>query len=640
MQFKHPEILYALFLLIIPIIIHLFQLRRFEKVAFTNVQFLKDVILQTRKSSQLKKWLTLITRLLLLACIIFAFAQPYQARTSSFRTKVENVIYLDNSYSMQMKGDNGNLLNTAVQDLLLYSDEDDKLTLFTNNLDFRNTTIKAIKNDLIQLDFSAHQLDYNAVVAKGKQLFSKDRNSIKNLVIISDFQEKEENLSLKNDSLTEYKLVQLKPKNKNNASIDSVYISRSNPENLELGVVLKNQGEKIDALAVSLYDGERLIAKTSAPITDKAEVFFTISNENSFKGKLIINDANLQYDNTLYYNIEPAEKINVLVINEGNADFLSKIFTDEDFNLNVSELKSLDYNVINSKNFIVLNEVEKIPASLVAVLQQFFNDGGSLLIIPSSNSDLDSYNQLFKSINLPIFSEKIAFEKRITQINFSHHLLKDVFDKKVDNFQYPKVNTYFKIASPTQTVLGYEDHAPFLSQSGKAYSFSASLKSENSNFKNSPLIVPVLYNIGKQSLKIPQLYYTIGRSEVIDVKAQLSQDDILELRNEDVSIVPLQKTFKNSVQLTFEGYPEEAGIYEIRDKEKTLSHLSFNYDRKESKLNYINISSQYKSNVSNSVASALNAIKSDTNVKDLWKWFVIFAIAFILIEMLLLKLLK
>ena len=64
MQFKHPELLYALLLLLIPIIVHLFQLRRFQKVDFTNVAFLKSVTIQTRKSSQLKKWLTLITRLL------------------------------------------------------------------------------------------------------------------------------------------------------------------------------------------------------------------------------------------------------------------------------------------------------------------------------------------------------------------------------------------------------------------------------------------------------------------------------------------------------------------------------------------------------------------------------------------------
>ncbi|MCB0434262.1 MAG: BatA domain-containing protein, partial [Mangrovimonas sp.] len=77
MQFKHPELLYALFLLLIPIIVHLFQLRKFKKEAFTNVAFLKQVSIQTRKSSQLKKWLTLALRLLALGALIFAFAQPY-----------------------------------------------------------------------------------------------------------------------------------------------------------------------------------------------------------------------------------------------------------------------------------------------------------------------------------------------------------------------------------------------------------------------------------------------------------------------------------------------------------------------------------------------------------------------------------
>jgi hypothetical protein len=31
MQFKHPEILYFLFLLIVPLLVHLFQFRRFKK---------------------------------------------------------------------------------------------------------------------------------------------------------------------------------------------------------------------------------------------------------------------------------------------------------------------------------------------------------------------------------------------------------------------------------------------------------------------------------------------------------------------------------------------------------------------------------------------------------------------------------
>jgi len=74
MQFKHPELLYALFLLLIPILVHLFQLRRFKKEAFTNVAFLKKLNIQTRKSSTIKKWLLLLTRLAVIACIVLAFA--------------------------------------------------------------------------------------------------------------------------------------------------------------------------------------------------------------------------------------------------------------------------------------------------------------------------------------------------------------------------------------------------------------------------------------------------------------------------------------------------------------------------------------------------------------------------------------
>ena len=77
MQFLHPEFFYALPALLIPVLIHLFQLRRFKVQAFTNVALLEKIRLQTRKSSQLKKWLILIVRLLAIGCIILAFSQPF-----------------------------------------------------------------------------------------------------------------------------------------------------------------------------------------------------------------------------------------------------------------------------------------------------------------------------------------------------------------------------------------------------------------------------------------------------------------------------------------------------------------------------------------------------------------------------------
>jgi len=117
MLFKNPELLYFLFLLIIPILIHLFQLQRFQKTAFTNVKFLKEIEQQTRKSSKLKKLLILITRILLFTSLILAFAQPH-LKNENKNLNSKTFIYLDNSFSMQLKGENGEQLEKIKNDLI------------------------------------------------------------------------------------------------------------------------------------------------------------------------------------------------------------------------------------------------------------------------------------------------------------------------------------------------------------------------------------------------------------------------------------------------------------------------------------------------------------------------------------------
>ena len=641
MQFKHPELLYALFLLIIPIIIHLFQLRKFKSVPFTNVQFLKELTIQTRKSSQLKKWLTLITRMLLLACAILAFAQPYLSNSETFNTKSETVIYLDNSFSMQSPSVNGSLLNSAIQDLIENIDENEPISIFTNDANFYNTSIKAIKNDLIQLKHSPNQFAYDAAILKGKQLFSEDKSSIKNLVLISDFQQKKEILSATTDSLINLKLVQLKPTNQSNVAIDSVYISKTTVENLELTVTLKNQGSVIETLPVSLYNDDKLIAKTAVNIADEAKTNFTIPSNTIFNGRIEIEDSNLQYDNSLFFNIDKREKINVLAINDTDDSFLRKIYTSDEFDYKSFNFNALNYNILGQQNLIILNELKSIPNSLATTLKSFTDNGGSILIIPSEDAVLNSYNQLFTIYGLSGFNTFSITEKKITIINFSHPLLTNVFDKRVNNFQYPKVNNFYTNAtSSVNSILSFEDGTSFLSQSRNAYRFSAALNSKNSNFKNSPLIVPVLYNIGKRSLKTGNLFYTIGKENTIDVATKLQQDDILTLVNGENSVIPLQQTFENKVELTTNTYPDVAGIISVKNKDRFLKNLSFNFDRNESNLIYFETATIANTSTNDSVASVISEIKSATNVNELWKWFVIFAVIFLIIEMLILKFLK
>src|SRR5690606_21542765 len=209
MQFKNPEILYALFLLLIPIFIHLFQLRRFQRVEFTNVAFLKKVTIQTRKSSQLKKWLTLLMRLLAMACIIVAFAQPFTASKTALNTKKETVVYIDNSFSMQAKGTKGPILQRALQDLFDKTGGAEKLSWFTNNSERKNISPQDFKNEVLSIVYSQNQLTPSQVLLKANQLFSNEKGISKRLIYLSDFQQQETFPEIPADLLVN--AVQLKP---------------------------------------------------------------------------------------------------------------------------------------------------------------------------------------------------------------------------------------------------------------------------------------------------------------------------------------------------------------------------------------------------------------------------------------------
>lgn len=640
MHFKHPEILYALLLLAIPIIVHLFQLRRFKKVSFTNVALLKSVTLQTRKSAIIKKWLTLITRLLLLTAIILAFAQPYTSNKTTYKTKKETVIYLDNSFSMQAKGNNGTLLQEAVNDLISTFENSSEFTLITNNQTFKNTTIAAIKNELLLLKPTTVQLNYNAALLQAKRQFSKHGNSLKNLIAISDFQQNGETLNVAELKDITTHLVKLQPKSRNNISVDSLFISKTTTENLELTVILKNQGDAINDVTISLFNDDVLLAKSAVDITKETATVFTIPNNSVINGLISVSDTQLQFDNTLFFNINKPSKINVLTINDTDDEYLRKVYNDSEFNYQSVSFNQLNYNTIDNQNLIILNELKSIPNSLSIALNTFKKAGGYILIIPKDNTNLNTYNQLFINFSEISFSSFIKQEKRITKINFSHPLFKDVFNNKVTNFQYPKVNSFFTVSSSETAIINYEDNQPFLMELNGVFVFTSALNNTNSNFQNSPLIVPTLYNIGKQSLQLPKLYYVVGKENIIDIKTSLKQDEILSLVNNETTVIPEQQTFSNKVNITTSETPEIAGIYNIIKDKTILENISYNYNRDESNLQYIDLLNIASVTIDNSVLNVINKIKSSLKINTLWKWFVIFALLMLIIEMLILKFFK
>ena len=641
MQFLHPEFFYALPALLIPIFIHLFQLRRFKVQAFTNVALLQKIRLQTRKSSQLKKWLILLLRLLAIACIIIAFSQPFLSNQSPDKNASETVIYLDNSFSMQAIGPKGSLLNRAVQDVIVGFDDMEKISFYTNDKHYKSTTVKELKTELLSIEYSQKQLDLNTLILKGNALFSDSKTSSKTLILVSDFQQHEEAVLSEIDSVTRIILVPVKPINTVNSYIETAVLEPSLNSTYTLKVTGKSSPESNDTIPVTLYKDQSIVGKSTLEKSKNYTTEFILPNATEFKGKLSIEDAQIPFDNDLYFNIPKAEKIAVLAINEHtNSRFLKRLYANDEFTFQSQNYKTLDYSQLKAQNLIVLNGLDQISAALKNSLDEFMKTGGIVVMIPSRDGNLNSYNQLLATQTKHRFRPLQVQEKQITNIAFDHPILKHVFEEKVTNFQYPTVQRFYPITATTNRILSFENQQAFLVQFKSLFVFTAPVETAESNFANSPLIVPTLYNIGKSSLKTPPLFYWIGDENSFDLKVNLQKDHILKFAHKDVQFIPLQTNFNTKVSITTTEYPNRPGHYAILKGQDTLTHVSYNYNRNESQLRYCDLTKIKGVSIENSLDTTFKNIKIEANVTWLWKWFIIFALILLAFEMLILKYFK
>jgi len=186
----------------------------------------------------------------------------------------------------------------------------------------------------------------------------------------------------------------------------------------------------------------------------------------------------------------------------------------------------------------------------------------------------------------------------------------------------------------------------FISQikdaNSKTYWVSSSLNKNNSNFLNSPLIVPVFYNFGKISFQHSKLYYFLDDKNIIDIETKLEKETVLNLSNSKSSFIPTQQTFQNKVTITTKEQPNNAGFYHVLRKKDTLQILAYNTPKEESLLNFMDLNSLKEKNIT--VSTSITDVFKDLNEKNevhwLWKWFLVLAIVSLLLEIFILKFYK
>lgn len=652
MQFKYPEVLFFLFLLLIPLLIHLFQLQKFRKQAFTNVKFLKQIDLETRKSSRLKKLLILASRMLLMSALIFAFSQPFINNNPDLKERV-TIIYIDNSMSMLAKGTSEIDLLEMSKNYLLDKVEnlDQETTLITNQRIISNLDSRGLSKELLQLEAHPIKKSINQILLGINDLTKSKTNTSFDIYLISDFQ------GLKNpidSSLIhekfDYSLVDVSDSTIKNISLDTVWVAKEDPQKITIKAIVSSENEDRDNLSISLLLNQELFGKSTvnvqAGISETVE--FVIPKSDLIQGKIALSDRSLVFDNELFFSIPKRPKKKILVVGKKD-DFLSRIYRKEEFDLNQTTYNELDQSKITSQDLLILNAMDKIPNPLIQTLQSFVQNNGNLVIIPSMNPDIDSYNNLLNSMSAGFISGAFKTKKSINKINYDHPFFDGVFEKEIYNFDYPSVEGGFQTnLTNASTLLQFDDLSPFISEikytNNKIYWVSSSLSSAGNEFLSSPLIVPVFYNFVTQKANKNAIYLTIGQRNELYIKTASNTDQPLKIIQNDIEFIPEQIKTSNRVNIITNDHPVAPGLYELKLGDLTIEQLAYNFDRSENNLNptdqeYL-VNNFDNIHLYKSLDIALKEGNQRNNNKELWQLFIIFALVFLILEILLQKFLK
>ena len=388
-----------------------------------------------------------------------------------------------------------------------------------------------------------------------------------------------------------------------------------------------------------------MVAKTVIAFdTPKKNIVFNLPKKD-FHGYVALEDNSLNYDNTYYFSISKPSKTNVISIGEAEkSGFMARIYTSDEFNFTNYPIANLDYNLLEKQDAIILNELKEIPQALQTTLKSFVNKGGNLVIIPSQELNISAMNLFLSQFGAVKYASANGNEKKVTKINFNHPLFSSVFEKKIDNFQYPSTKTSIGLSSNSPAVLSYEDQSAFLTSVSNpissVYVFAAPINKQNSNFQNSPLIVPTFYNMAQNSQKTGVNAITIGENQPFIVDALLSKDEILTIKNADESFIPVQQLLNTKVKMTFNDNPLLAGNFGIFNGQNEIQNISFNYTRTEGNLANINTDIAADFEKTNNIETVFNTIQTDRTDTQIWKWFVILTLLFLALELLIQKFVK
>ena len=466
MQFIYPAFLLGLLSLAVPFVIHLFHFRRYQKVYFSNVQFLRNIQQQQSSKKNLKKRLILATRMLALAFLVLAFARPYIPSKQNAGLGKQHVVsvFVDNSYSMLTINREGTLLDearTRAKEIAAAYSLNDRFQLLTQDFEGRHQRLlnrDEFNDEVDKVKASPQSRTLQQIINRQQSLLSTQRNGIAGIYILSDFQK---NLftdhPVKTDNHIAVNYIRLKANSLPNLAVDSVWLlsaAHRPAESEKLVLRLHNYAdEKAEKVPLKLLINGQQKALGSYTIDKRAIQTDTLAFSDLRAGwqnaEIDLQDNPVSFDNQFYFSFKVQQQMPVLLIDGGVPNkYLEALFnTDPFFGVQAVHEGNVNYTGLAGYPLIVIADVKSISSGLSQQLKTYVNKGGTLVMFPADGADAASYRLLLQPLGAAYPEKVIAEKTKVSLLNLQSRVFKNTFEQLPQNPDLPAVNKYYQLSN-------------------------------------------------------------------------------------------------------------------------------------------------------------------------------------------------
>ena len=670
MNFLYPGFLFALLSVAIPVIIHLFNFRKFKKVYFSNVQLLKEVEQQNSSKEKLKNLLILLSRILAIIFLVLAFAQPYIPLNNQKTTAVNNSvsIYIDNSYSMEAINKDGSLLDEAkrrAKELIKGFGINDRFQLLTNDFEGKHQRLLNKEEFLKALDdvkISASNRNLQQILNRQGNILTSAAN--KYSFLISDFQKNIASVKkLETKTDIQYSFLKLNATALPNVGVDSVWTLSPNHQpgaNEKLVVQIKNYSEEEAVnipLKLAINHQQKGLSSVTIPAgkTIKDTLSFSGLKSGWQKGVISIKDFPVTFDDSLSFSFKVDESLPVLSINGPNAgSYIKALFgADKYYKLTENSESNINYNSLSNFGLIVLNGLSNPSSGLAQQLKTYLTSGGSVVIFPDLDSDIKVYNSFLGALSLPQIQNLNNTASKVDQIDLQHPIFKTVFEEIPKNLDLPTVNRYYDFAennaSNKENIMSLPGGKLFFSKygigSGQVYLSATGLNANDGNFARHPVFVPLMYRLTLNSGLDDALYYNLGNDRALASKQlTLGKNQTLKLTAKNFEIIPEVRQAGGKTLIYTADQIKLPGFYNLNLADSLIGVYSFNIGRTESDMHYLSkteldkLAEKSNLKIYDTDKDAVKLIAGSNKIgQTLWKLCLILSLIFIAAEILLIR---